>query len=150
MRRVVLPIPHGWSHDEWISLALSSLGPSAKLRPQTLYRQHGVNSVGVGDWSAAGKMRMAKSRNAEAYETEFVHVLRGYAAAQANDLLRITLAPTLERKATFLTKRNAARQKKLRGLGRLGKVLAGGGYKHYSAGPKSLLKDLAIMLGVMP
>ncbi len=149
MRKVVLPVPHGWSHDEWLTLALSSVGPSRKLRPQTNYRQHGVNSVGVGDWTHAGKMRMAQSRDAEAYAGEITRVLQGYEVAASNDVLRVTLAPTLERKIAFLRKRQAARQSGLRGAGLIARILASGGYKRYGAGPKSIVKDLAVITGWM-
>lgn len=149
MRDMVLPIPYGWSHDEWLSLSLSALGKSKKLRPQTEYRQHGINSVGVGDWSFAGKLRMAKSRNKEAYLDEITHVLRGFAAAQTQNALQVTLAPVLQRKAAFLVERNAARQRGVLGIGQLLRVVLTGGYRAYSAGLRSFVKDLAVMLGLM-
>lgn len=149
MRQTVLPIPPGWSHDEWLSLALSSLGNSTKLRPQTNYRQHGVNSVGVGDWSAAGKWRMAMARDSAAYAKEMAHVMEGHAAALANETLRVTLAPILEKKAAFLAARNKARQRGVIGFGTVVRIVASGGYGAYSAGPKSVVKDLAVMANAL-
>lgn len=143
--QLVLPVPQGWSHDEWLTLALSALGPSAKLRPQTNYRQHGVNSVGVGDWSAAGHLRLARSRTSDAYEQEIIRCRAGLLAAEANPRLRNVLAPILADKLLFLQKRQQLREKGLGGAGQLLKLLAQGGYTRYGAGPKSVLKDVLMM-----
>ena len=149
LRETVLPVPEGWSHDEWLSLSLSSLGDSLKLRPQTNYRQHGVNSVGVGDWSFAGKIRMVKSRNAKAYDTELAQVMQGHQAAKRNASLERCLAPTIARKVAFLSKRNAARRAGLKGVRGILEAVASGEYSHFSAGPKSVLKDIATLSGVI-
>src|SRR5262249_13959207 len=46
-RDVLLPVPTGWLHDEWIAVILSSLAWGLPLRePLIHYRQHGRQQIG--------------------------------------------------------------------------------------------------------
>lgn len=147
-RPLVLPVPETWSHDEWITLVLSAVGESKRQAPVTRYRQHSIQSVGVGDWSFQGHLRMAKRRDAEAYNVEIAHYEKALAAARLHFELTTTLVPVLEDKLAFLRRRQTLRSGGLNRLPILLKMVSKRDHWHYGAGLRSVFKDAAMLVGL--
>lgn len=67
--RAVLPIPRGWSHDEWLAFAMAvrtSYELDVISDPLVDYRQHGGNTIGVTVPSAGfGVSRSLQRRHSE-------------------------------------------------------------------------------------
>ncbi len=147
-RPLVLPVPETWSHDEWITLVLSAIGPSTRQAPVTRYRQHSIQSVGVGDWSFQGHLRMAKRRDAEAYNTEIAHYEKAQAAARVHAELSATLVPVLEDKLAFLRRRQTLRLGGLSKLPTFLTMVSKLDHWHYGAGLRSVFKDAAMLVGL--
>ena len=147
-RPLVLPVPKTWSHDEWITLVLSAVGPSKRQAPVTRYRQHSIQSVGVGDWSFQGHLRMAKRRGAEAYNAEIAHYEEALAAAQLHAELTATLVPVLQDKLSFLRRRQTLRLGGLTKFPTFVTMVAKRDHWHYGAGLRSVFKDAAMLVGL--
>ncbi len=147
-RSLVLPVPETWSHDEWITLVLSAVGPSKRQPPVTRYRQHSIQSVGVGDWSLQGHLRMAKRRDAEAYDAEMAHYEKALAAARPHAELTASLVPVLEDKLAFLRRRQTLRSGGLSKLPTLLTMISKRDHWHYGAGLRSVFKDAAMLAGL--
>ncbi len=147
-RSLVLPVPETWSHDEWITLVLSAVGPSKRQPPVTRYRQHSIQSVGVGDWSLQGHLRMAKRRDAEAYDAEVAHNEKALAAARPHTELTASLVPVLEDKLAFLRRRQTLRSGGLSKLPTLLTMISKRDHWHYGAGLRSVFKDAAMLAGL--
>jgi glycosyltransferase involved in cell wall biosynthesis len=68
LREVVLPVPEGWIHDEWIALLASALGEVRMMeRVWVKYRQHGAQQVGPGVTGLRGQWRYARQRMGPSY-----------------------------------------------------------------------------------
>lgn len=147
-RRLVLPVPETWSHDEWISLALSAIGPSHRQPPVTRYRQHSIQSVGVGDWTLQGHMRLAKTRDREAYAAEIRHYQLALQAAQVHTEFQPTLVPVLEEKLAFLERRQRIRLGGLREFPTMITMVAKKDHWRFGAGLRSVIKDLGMLGGI--
>ncbi len=147
-RSAVLPVPESWSHDEWLSLVLSALGPSARQAPVTRYRQHSIQSVGVGDWTVQGHLRMAKTRDKEAYLKEIRHYEEALAVSETHPELEGTLSPVLQQKIAFLRRRQQVRLSGFRALPSLLTMVAKRDHWRFGAGLRSVLKDTAMLAGM--
>lgn len=147
-RALVLPVPETWSHDEWLTLVLSGVGPSQRQQPVTRYRQHSIQSVGVGDWSFQGHLRMAKTRGAEAYSGEIAHYELALASAQRHPELGIMVVPALEDKLSFLRRRQKLRAGGILRFPTLLTMMAKRDHWRYGAGVRSVLKDTAMLVGM--
>ena len=142
----VLPIPALWSHDEWLSLALSAIGRSARLLPVTHYRQHESQVVGAGDARLTTTITSARNRTVEYYALEAARQRTGLVAALENPWLKTTLAPHLESKLRFIEGRQRLHQTGMIAIFGLIKQVGIGGYARYAAGSRSILKDVAMMI----
>lgn len=147
-RYLVLPVPATWSHDEWLTLVLSGVGPSCRQAPVTRYRQHSIQSVGVGDWSFQGHLRMAKTRDKEAYNAEIAHYEKALLASQVHKELKATLVPVLEDKLAFLRRRQTLRSGGLNNLPTLVTMVAKRDHWRHGAGLRSVFKDAAMLVGL--
>lgn len=147
-RPLLLPIPETWSHDEWVTLVLSSLGTSKRLQPVTRYRQHSIQSVGVGDWTFQGHLRMAKTRDREAYDAEIRHYEFALTAAQAHRELEAVLVPVLRDKLDFLRRRQQLRTGGMTSFPTLLKMVLKRDHWRFGAGMRSAVKDAAMLAGL--
>ncbi len=164
LRPLLLPVPAGWMHDEWIGLVCGALGP-AKCLPQPVmrYRQHASQQLGVGRWTVGVHLRTARGRDDAFYRREWTRfgeaietlerkiqaeseTLNGAEAGAPAASLTETLLPLLAGKRAFLCDRLAVHAGGWRGLVAWGKLVLTGRYARYSSGRRSALKDLAVLL----
>ncbi len=146
-RKHFLPLPEAWPHDTWLTIVLSSLGPSRRLAPVTNYRQHAAQVIGAEDGSLQARLAQAGKRGLDQARQELEHTEQALAAAALHPELRDTLVPTMEARVRFLTERFGIKSGGLRGLPSLLRLLAGGDYRRHGAGLRSALKDGFMMLG---
>src|SRR6266851_3577464 len=67
-RDVVLPIPEGWSHDEWIALVLSATAEARALTHCPIaYRQHAAQQFGACESDVGALVWAGHRRAKEAY-----------------------------------------------------------------------------------
>ncbi len=142
----ILPIPEMWSHDEWISIVLSSLGPSARQSPVTRYRQHPGQIVGGDRWTLWAHLKRAKERNLEIYQTELRKYKLGLAAAESRPALRTHLVPALRKRVAFLQLRSQVYSGGPSAILPLFQLLRQGDYRTFGAGLRSALKDAATLI----
>jgi glycosyltransferase involved in cell wall biosynthesis len=142
-RDLLLPIPAGWMHDEWIALILSAVGWGVAVRePLIQYRQHPRQQIGERRRSWYEQFRRVRGRTHE----DFVQA--ALAARAAEERLR-ERAPqacdaiaALHRK--FLHCERRARMHEP-GCWRWPLILQEwwpGNYRKYSRGWKSLAQDI--------
>jgi glycosyltransferase involved in cell wall biosynthesis len=143
---VILPIPEMWSHDAWISLVLSSLGPSARQRPVTQYRQHSVQLAGGGRWTIRKHLKQAKERGRAEYQAELRLFELGLAAAESRPALHPSLVPALRERLAFLRLRLEIHSGGPTAILSLFQLLRKGDYWLFGAGLRSALKDAAMLI----
>ncbi len=146
-RSLILPIPAGWSHDEWIGLVLSSVAPSYRMdQPVMSYRQHDAQEVGTGEWTAATHLQWAQSRGTDLYRREIRKYEAAIEAVQQRDELSKKLLSHLVRKLKYLQRRVRVQRGRLRDLPLFIFMLLRGEYARYGSGVRSSLKDLSMLL----
>ncbi len=171
LRPLLLPVPAGWMHDEWIGLVCSALGQVARLpRPAMRYRQHASQLLGVGGrWTVAVHRRVARGRDEAFYRRELarfgtaIEILKqktssdgrthatsapGVATAPAQFMtpLMETLLQLLAGKQAFFRDRLIVQGGGWQGLVHWGKLITTGRYVRYSSGLRSAVKDFAVLL----
>lgn len=144
---IILPIPETWIHDQWISLVLCAIGPSARIRPTVQYRQHPAQSIGLGKLNLKARMRRTRTRKAEEYQVEIRHYQIGLEAARSHSELHDSLVPALRSRIEFLFKRYSVRAGGILGMRLLAQLLWTGDYWKLGAGWGPLLKDVATLVG---
>ncbi len=164
LRPLLLPVPAGWMHDEWIGLVCGAFGSAKRLpRPAMHYRQHASQQLGVGRRTVGVRLRVARGRDDAFYRRELarfaeaVEILErkmnaesqtavdsepGVAPARMMD----TLLPLLAGKQAFFRDRLLVHAGGWRGLAAWGKLVATGRYARYSSGLRSTVKDFAVLL----
>ena len=144
---IILPIPETWIHDQWISLVLCAIGPSARIRPTVQYRQHSAQSIGLGRLNLKARIRHTRTRKAEEYQAEIRHFRFGLDTARSHSELHDSLVPALRSRIEFLCNRYSVRSGGIRGMRLLARLLWTGDYWRLGAGWGSLLKDVATLAG---
>lgn len=148
-RASFLPLPPAWPHDTWLTMVLSSLGPSLRQSPVTNYRQHAAQVIGAEDGSVATRLSHAQRRGLEQARQEIEHTQQAVDAAALHPELAGVLLPTMKQRVRFLSDRY---QVKSGGLGRfplLLKLLVEGQYQRHSAGLRSAVKDAVMLVGAL-
>ena len=164
LRPLLLPLPAGWMHDEWIGLVCSAFGPAKRLpRPAMRYRQHASQQLGVGRWTVGVRLRVARGRDDAFYRRELarfgaaIGILAGKTqgtteagteAAADGTLARLgeALLPLLVGKRAFFCDRLRVYAGGWQGVAAWGKLVLSGRYLRYSSGFRSAVKDLAVLL----
>lgn len=141
-----LPVPRGWSHDEWLSLVLSATGHSARMNPVMRYRQHAQQVVGAGNARMATTLQSARNRTAGHYDVEAERQRTGLAAARNDSILATALAPHLAAKLRFIEDRGRIHKYGLTGAQRVIRHTLCGNYYRFAGGLRSILKDIALMV----
>lgn len=141
-----LPVPLGWSHDEWLSLVLSATGHSARMAPVMRYRQHAQQVVGAGNARLATTLHSARNRTAGHYDVEAERQRTGLAAACNDPKLATALAPHLAAKLRFIEDRGIIHKHGLTGMQQVIKHALRGNYTRFAGGSRSILKDIALMV----
>jgi glycosyltransferase involved in cell wall biosynthesis len=144
-RSAFLPLPEGWSHDEWISLVLSSLGPSKRMSPVTEYRQHAAQLASGRKWTPLRHLREMRKRGQQEYEAELRRYCSGLEFARQKSDLQEVLVPALMDKIVFLEARQRIRAGGREAIASLWRLLRAGSYERLSAGWASVVKDVSVM-----
>lgn len=150
LRALVLPIPAGWVHDQWIALLAGAVsGVVGLAQPLNAYRQHagqvrGARSPAVAPGAhvalARGLPRASYAAEAEALEA-LGQRLRG-PDARPPLAVQPGVLERLERRRHHLLRRGAMPASRLRRLRAIAAEIANGGYWRESHGWRSILKDL--------
>ncbi|MBZ5666305.1 MAG: glycosyltransferase family 2 protein [Acidobacteriia bacterium] len=142
------PIPVRHIHDRWISFLLAARGQFEVIpEPLIRYRQHPSQQMGPGPLSLRGQAERAMNTTATFYLEEIERfrdlkekLEKNYAffpqAAYAQELI--------EKKISHLEHRAGLPRSCVQRIPRVLQEILNGGYKRYSAGWKSVVKDLAI------
>ncbi len=147
MRRLFLPVPAGWSHDEWIGLCLSASAATARLpRPVTHYRQHAAQQVGTGDWTLGTHLGLASDHGRVFYQSELARLQAALTVIAAQPELHV-LREALGSKLDFVERRLQIQNGGLRRLPLFLSMLLRGKYRRYASGMRSPVKDFAMMAG---
>ena len=149
LRRLFLPLPPAWPHDTWLTIVLSSLGPSLRQAPVTNYRQHAAQVIGAEDGSLGLRISRAQKRGLEQARQEIEHTQQAVDAAALHPELRELLLPAMEGRVRFLSDRYRIKSGGPGQLPLLLRMLASGQYQRHSAGWRSAVKDAAMLMGVM-
>lgn len=139
-----LPIPDGWVHDEWLATIASAIGRVDFIDdPLIDYRQHAGNQIGARRLSMPAKVVKAFSKPGDYYARQLLRT--------ATLLARLTaLGPLVppdrlvktREKLNHLRVRAALPGNRLLRLFPIAGQLLTGGYRRYSTGSKSLVRDL--------
>lgn len=151
LKEIFLPLPPGWSHDEWIALTLSAVGPSACLpTPVTRYRQHALQQVGTGDWTLNTHLGLARDHGHGFYEGELDRYREAIRCAERQPILRHALLHALREKLAFLQDRRAVQTQGLRRLPLFMRLLLHGKYARFASSLRSPVKDFLMLCGKFP
>ncbi len=142
LRELVLPIPDGWIHDEWIALLASAMGDVRLIdRPLVHYRQHTGQQIGGAVNGILGQLRYARLNMNAAYMNSMARRSRQAAdrlSADGLKLRRPDAAHLLQMKAEHFTRRVDPR------LGMVWRDWRSGAYHRFGYGLKGVLQDLLL------
>ena len=143
--RQVLPLPDGWGQDDWLAVALSSLGPSARLAPVTSYRQHAAQVVGAGSGGIRAGISAMHKRDAAVYRQELDRYDAAIAAVRTRSVFPASLLQRLEQRRSFLRRRHELRSGGLTiaSVSQLTAMIPA--YWTFAAGARSIVKDVMVM-----
>lgn len=141
-----LPIPQGWSHDEWLSLIGAAVGRSQRLEPVTHYRQHEAQVVGAGPTRLKTIIIGARDRAYGFYAADRDRYRAARDAITRSPNLTRALAPALDAKLAFLEARRLAHLKGLAGIAPILRHASKGHYAAFAGGARSMVKDLMLAL----
>lgn len=148
-RKFFLPLPEAWPHDTWLTMVLSSLGPTRRLAPVTNYRQHASQVIGAEDGSIKARVAGAQQRGLDQSRQEIEHTEQAVAAAALHPELQDVLHTSMQNRVHYLKERLRV---KSGGLGQFPLFLSLLGRREYQkngAGMRSAVKDLAMMAGLV-
>ncbi len=144
-----LPIPEGFWHDEWLALIASAIGRVVCINDTLMdYRIHSNNQLGLRGVTASARLSAMTSRRGEYHSTrqrklevllERLRVLGRRVPADRRRLVEACSSHWQIRAG--LPRRRFAR------LGLALREAKGGGYRRFSSGWRSVLRDLVEPLG---
>ena len=144
--QTAMPAPSEWVHDEWLAIIASTLGPAAVDfldEPLIDYRQHDRNQIGARKLSLREKVVKASEKPGDYYTKQL-----GRATVLLDRLLSLgpIVAPgrveQVGDKLAHLRAREALPTNRLARLRPIAREYFAGGYRRYSTGMKSLVRDL--------
>jgi len=144
-----LPIPEGFWHDEWLALIAAAVGRVVCVRETLMdYRIHANNQLGLRGVAASTRLRAMTSRRGEYHATRqrklelLLERLRMLGRRVPADRLRLVEACSSHwRIRAGLPSRRIAR------LALTLREAKDGGYRRFSSGWRSVLRDLVEPLG---
>ena len=148
-RKFFLPLPEAWPHDTWLTIVLSSLGPSLRQPPVTNYRQHAAQVIGAEDGSLKARVTQAQKRGLAQSQEEIAHTEQALAAATLHPELQEVLLPSMQARTRFLKERFKIKSGGIRQTPALVRLVVQGDYQRHGAGLRSAIKDMAMMLGAL-
>ena len=139
-----LPIPDGWVHDEWLATIASAIGRVDFLdEPLIDYRQHASNQIGARKLSWRMRVEKAFGKSGDYYARQLV---RAEALLERLVALGPRVPPDrldkVRRKLLHLKARAALPRNRLARLWPIAGQWLSGGYRRYSTGMKSIVRDL--------
>lgn len=142
LRDMVLPIPAGWVHDEWIALLASAVGEIRLIdRPLVHYRQHTDQQIGGAVSGLIGQLRHARANMDSAYMSRMSERSNQAAERLAEckpELRRPDAAELLRQKAEHYKRRVDP------GLGTVWHEWRSGTYRRFGYGWKGVMQDLLL------
>jgi glycosyltransferase involved in cell wall biosynthesis len=145
---IVAPIPGNWIHDRWISFLLAARG-RVEIIPDALmqYRTHSGQQEGLPPVHPLGLLGQAKQRTANFHwgEIERFHQLYDRLAEQRREFQHAECAQKeIEKKIAHLTQRARLPHSRFARIPRVLREAFSGSYRRYSAGWRSVARDLMI------
>jgi len=142
-RDILLPVPVGWLHDEWIALLLSSVAWGVPVgEPLIRYRQHGRQQIGGGRRSIYQQFLVAREMTRDDFRLD----AEAYRAAEKRLQERAADAgrgaQALRQKVLHLDRRTRIHASHLWRWPLVFRELWSGNYKRYSLGWKGLAQDV--------
>ena len=144
-RELVLPIPDGAYHDEWIALLICAVAKGVPLSERLVqYRQHDRNQVGSSGHDVASMVRKAIRPGADVYadaadvNDQFIRRL----CAQRRFQVSPDLVAALTQRGDFLRWRATLPRGRLTRLARASAAFASGRYRRFANGWRSFASDL--------
>ena len=139
-----LPFPEGWVHDEWLATIASAIGTVDFLDEALIdYRQHGANQIGARRLSFGAKATKSFQRMDDYYERQ---VRRSQALLHRLERLGPRVPPDrlvkVREKLDHLGVRAGLPPNRLARLPAVTGEWLSGGYRRYSTGFKSAVRDL--------
>lgn len=139
-----LPIPDGWVHDEWLAIIASAIGEVDFIdEPLIDYRQHANNQIGARKLSVRDKLERAFDRPDDFYAQQ---LRRTTALLQRLEALGSRVAPhrlvAVRNKLAHLRLRATLPKNRMARLLPIAGQWLSGGYRRYSTGMKSVVRDL--------
>jgi glycosyltransferase involved in cell wall biosynthesis len=145
---LVAPIPADHVHDSWISFLLAALGRFGIIsEPLMQYRRHGRQQMGPGPLTLREQTARASSVGARAYVEEIARFRQLYERLEkrrANLPYAEWAQKEIERKIAHLEHRARLPRTRIARIPKVCQEAFNGGYWLYSAGWKSVAKDLVI------
>jgi glycosyltransferase involved in cell wall biosynthesis len=140
-----VPVGDGWIHDEWLAIVASAIGKIDLIeRPLIDYRQHGANQLGMRRRTLDVKVKEIALSRAE--------LLRNDARRMESLLRRLRLLPVAAAKNLparvqdkldhTLFRIRITEMPRAKRISPILREAAGGRYRRYGAGIRSLLRDL--------
>ena len=142
LRDLVLPVPNGWIHDEWIALLASAVGGVRLIdRPLVHYRQHTSQQIGGAVNGVLNQLRYARANMDAGYMSRMRD--RSEQAADrlggcGQKLRRPDAAELLRQKAAHYGRRIDP------GIGTVFREWRSGSYRRFGYGWKGVLQDLLL------
>jgi hypothetical protein len=143
LRDAALPVPLGWSHDNWLSFVAGSMGRLKVIRESNYldYRQHRGNTVGAGSKTIRRRVRRLFSlpNDAERLNTAFTNATSRLKMTSVSDKTFARIAA----KAEFERSRARLPRESLRREIAVLRLMADGGYREFSSnGNWNAFRDL--------
>jgi len=140
-----LPFGAGWVHDEWLAAIAAATGRVEVLTEATIdYRQHDANQIGVAAPTLARKIgRVLEPRGDRNDVLAARFALLAERLEALGDRVPAEFVATARQKARFEAERAALPHNRLRRLGAVRRVAAGGRYERFaSRGRADIIRDL--------
>jgi glycosyltransferase involved in cell wall biosynthesis len=145
---LLAPFPAGDVHDRWISFLLAACGQFALIsEPLMQYRQHQGQQRGLGPRTLPEQTARARSTGADFYLDEIrrFHLLYERLEKRGADFPNAACAQKeIEKKVSHLEHRSRLSRARVARIRKILREVFNGGYWRYSAGWKSVAKDLLI------
>jgi glycosyltransferase involved in cell wall biosynthesis len=142
LREMVLPIPGGWVHDEWIAVVSASLSKISAIDEMLIkYRQHSTNQIGAVKKTLAATVKRSLSSNLESEVTKNKDLLARL-ETRLGDRDGGSIPRRVQEKISHLQARMKLRKSLSAGLGDGVHELVLGRYGKYSNGLRSFMSDV--------
>ncbi len=144
-RDKLLPIPHGWLYDAWITMILAATGKaSLEETPLQLYRQHRDNALGAAPRSLLHEARVALALDKRSYYAEEIARWDALAIRLAELAAPETARGQVNAKIAHLLRRAALPENRLARLPAVTAEILNGCYARYARNWGSIALDLLV------